>query len=77
MNDHRWKNKAKLIYAGTRWEHSALAAGVAMDNRLNTIAKGPYGQESASSVFDMAQWLKWFDYHILVQRGLGERAALL
>jgi hypothetical protein len=76
-NKHRWERKAKFIYEGTRWEKAALAAGVAMDNRLNTTAKGPYGSESESSVFDMQQWLAWFDWEVLKRRGLLSKSSSL
>lgn len=71
---NRWENKARAIYQGTPWEVKAIAAGKAMDNRLDFIAKGPYGQEAPSSIFDMQQWLAWFDWEVLVRRGLEKRA---
>lgn len=72
----QWERKATLIYQGTKWEKSAIQAGIAMDNRLDFMAKGPYGQEAPSSVFDMAQWLAWFDWEVLVRRGLQHKAIL-
>jgi hypothetical protein len=77
MNEHRWERKAKLIYGGTQWETKAVPAGKAMDNRLNTIASDLFGQMAESGSFDMFQWLKWFDYDILRQRGLINKAGIL
>jgi hypothetical protein len=75
-NIGRWERKAYLVYQSTPWETKAIAAGRAMDNRLDFIAKGPYSQEAPSSVFDMQQWLSWFDWEVLVRRGLEHKAVL-
>lgn len=73
----QWERKATVIYSGTEWEKAALAAGKAMDNRLDQEVVGPYGHRSRSSTFDMPQWLAWFDYEVLVRRGLQDKAAIL
>jgi hypothetical protein len=77
MNEHRWEQKAKLIYEGTQWEKAALSAGKAMDNRLNTIAGDLFGQMAESGSFDMPQWLAWFDCEVLARRGLISKAPFL
>lgn len=69
----RWENKAKILYGGTQWERAAISAGRAMDNRLNFIATGPYGSSAPSSFFDMSQYLAFFDYEVLVRRGVGNK----
>lgn len=76
-NRHRWERKAKIYYSETRWEKRAIAAGIAMDNRLNTVAVGPYGNKGESSVFDMQQWLAWFDPKLVAERGLQDKLTIL
>lgn len=75
-NDHRWESLAGMVYSGTKWEKSAMAAGIAMDNRLNTIAKDLFGQEAESGMFDVQAWLVWFDPEVLKRRGLENRATI-
>jgi hypothetical protein len=77
MNEHRWERKAKIIYGGTQWEKGALAAGKAMDNRLNTIGRDLFEQAAESGSFDMPQWLAWFDWDVLKRRGLLAKASIL
>lgn len=77
MNSHKWERKASIIYTGTKWENGSLAAGKAMDNRLNTIAKDLFGQTAESGSFDMMQWLAWFDWEVLERRGLLNKASIL
>lgn len=69
----KWENKAKILYEGTTWEKKAIAAGKSIDDKLDRIAKGPYGAEAPSSFFDMAQYLAYFDYEVLVRRGLQSK----
>ena len=72
----RWEEKAKILYKGTSWERAACAAGKAMDNRLSQEATGPYGHHSEDAgAFDMFQYLAFFDYEVLVRRGLSDRIA--
>jgi hypothetical protein len=66
----QWENEAIRYYTGTEWERKAIAAGKAMDNRMDFIAKGPYGSIAESSFFDVAQWLAWFDWEVLKRRNL-------
>lgn len=73
-NNGIWESHAKRIYAGTSYEKKAIAAGIAMDNRLDTVAKGPYGSVAESSFFDVQQWLAWFDWEVLERRGLAKKA---
>jgi hypothetical protein len=73
----QWERKASIIYSGTKWEQAALAAGKAMDNRLNTVVGNLWGDYAESGSFDMTQWLAWFDYEVLIRRGLQDKAAIL
>lgn len=68
--ENKYKDLAIKLYTGTKWEEKAIAAGVAMDNRMNHLAKGPYGSLAPSSIFDMEQYLAWFDYEVIVRREL-------
>ena len=73
---NRWERKARLVYAGTKWEEAAVAAGRAMDNRLHTIATDLFGQRAESGMFDVQAWLVWFDWEVLERRGLLSKAIL-
>ena len=77
MDRNHFERKAGLVYAGTKWEKAAIAAGKAMDNRLHdTPVNGTFGQSGVSSFFDVQAWLVWFDWEVLERRGLLNKAYL-
>lgn len=65
----KWENKAKILYEGTTWATKAIAAGKAIDNKLN----GEQTVMASHSNFDMAGYLAYFDYEVLRNRKLLDR----
>lgn len=72
----KWEERAKIIYTGTKWENKAIDAGILMDNRLDgkDVSHETYGlMGGKSSSFDMFQYLAYFDWDVLVRRGLQNK----
>lgn len=68
-----WERKATIIYKGHRWEDKAVAAGRAMDNAL----KKEYTKGGTTNCkFLTVQWLKFFDWNVLVREGLEKQEIL-
>lgn len=67
-----WEERAKIIYEGHHLLEKAVVAGKLMDARLNTVKHtGPYGSVAYGGVFDIQQFLAYFDDQRLKAIGLN------